>query len=104
MILYRRNMNEMLDFLLCHNCKQDPSIVAHFDFMLPAINEGPHSNVQFSAVIEMSTEMPKPFICNWFTTRMKEVTMQAQIDMYTVSFNVHLNNFFEERGISIRSL
>ena len=89
-------MNKPLDFLLCHNCKQEPTIAAHFDFILPEINEGPCSRMQFSAVIEMSSEMPKPFIYNWFTTRMKEIIMQTQIDMYTVSFIVRLSNSFKE--------
>ena len=89
-------MNDLLDFLLCRNCKQEPSIAAHFDFILPEINEGPCSSMQLSAVIEMSSEMPKPFINNWFTTGMKEIIMQAQIDMYTVSFIVLLSNSFKE--------
>ena len=93
-------MDELLDFLQCHNCKQDPSIAGHFDFILPENNEGPYSNMHFSAVIEMSTEMSNPFIYNWFSTRMQEVIMQAQIDMYTVSVTTHLNNFFEERAFS----
>ena len=91
-------MNELLDLLLCHNCKKDPSIAAHFDFILPEIVEGPYSNVPFSAVIEMSTDFSKPLIYRWFTTQMNEVIMQAQIDIYTVSFTVRLNNFFEEEA------
>ena len=75
----------MTDILFCHGCKVDPSIVAHFDFIVPEVN-GHESgkNSLFSAVIEMFVKpVPSPF--DFFRIRPNVKVMTAQLDVYSVS-------------------